>query len=136
MKRSAQAVEARMMVDHLMDAEPHRLIIVAGDFNAADYETPLKILVGAEEDTGNGRLGARSLVVLDRSLPEDRRFSVLHHGRPEMLDHILVSRPLLAHFRSIEVHNETLSDEVVGYGKTKHQTASYHAPLVAEFSIS
>ena len=30
---------------------------------------PLKIAIGAEEDTGNGHLAARSLVVLDRSLP-------------------------------------------------------------------
>ena len=134
LKRSAQALEARMMVDCLMDGDPHRHIVVAGDFNAADHETPLKILIGAEEDTGNGRLGARSLVNLDRSLPNDRRFSVLHHGRPEMLDHILASRSLLAHFRSIEVHNETLADELVGYGKSRHPTASYHAPLVAEFS--
>ena len=136
LKRSAQALETRMMVDRLMLGDPHRLVIVAGDFNAGDHETPLKILVGAEEDTGNGKLGGSSLAVLDRSIPEDRRFSVLHHARPEMLDHILASRSILAHFRAIEVHNETLCDELVGYGKTRHVTASYHAPLVAEFSIS
>src|SRR3990172_3686323 len=134
-KRSAQALEGRMTVDSLFDADPHRLIAVAGDFNAEDHETPLKILVGAEEDTGNGRLAARSLVVLDRSLAADRRFSVLHHGRPQMLDHILASRALLARFRTIEVHNETLGDELVGYGKTRHAAGSYHAPVVAEFSF-
>ncbi len=136
LKRSAQALETRMMVDCLMDADPHAFILVAGDFNAIDHETPLKILAGAEEDTGNGRLAARSLAILDRSLPQDRRFSILHHGRAEMLDHILVSRSVLAHFRTIEVHNETLSDELVAYGKTQHKTASYHAPLVAEFSMA
>ena len=136
LKRSAQALETRMMVDCLMDADPHAFILVAGDFNATDHETPLKIIAGAEEDTGNGRLAARSLAILDRSLPQDRRFSILHHGRAEMLDHILVSRSALAHFRTIEVHNETLSDELVAYGKTQHKTASYHAPLVAEFSMA
>ena len=75
-------------------------IVVAGDFNAGDHETPLKILAGAEEDTGNGLLAARSLAILDRSLPEDRRYSVMHHGRPEMLDHILCSRAMLAHFQN------------------------------------
>jgi endonuclease/exonuclease/phosphatase family metal-dependent hydrolase len=134
-KRSAQALEARMTIDRMLDADPHRPIIVAGDFNAEDHETPLKILVGAEEDTGNGQLAARSLVVLDRSLPADRRFSVLHHGRPQMLDHILVSRSLLGHFRSIEAHNETLGDELVGFGKTRHAGESYHSPIVAEFSL-
>lgn len=134
-KRTAQALEARLTIDGLMDADCTRGIVVAGDFNAEDYETPLKILVGAEEDTGNGRLAARALIVLDRSLPADRRFSALHHGRPQMLDHILVNRPLLARFQAIEVHNETLGDELVGYGKTRHEAGSFHAPVVAEFEF-
>lgn len=134
-KRAAQALEARLAVDRLFDADPHAAIVVAGDFNAEDHETPLRIVVGAEEDTGNGALAQRSLVVLDRSLAADRRFSLLHHGRPQMLDHILASRGLLGGFRGIEVHNETLGDELVGFGRTKHGAASYHAPLVAEFAI-
>jgi endonuclease/exonuclease/phosphatase family metal-dependent hydrolase len=134
-KRTAQALEARMVVDGLMDADPQRTIIVAGDFNAEDHETPLKILVGGEEDTGNGRLASRSLVVLDRSLPADLRFSALYHGRPQMLDHILVNRAGLAKFRKIEVHNETLSDELIAYGKTRHEASSFHAPVVAEFDL-
>ena len=133
-KRTAQALEARITVDRLFDADDNKAIVVAGDFNAEDHETPLKILVGAEEDTGNGRLAARSLVVLDRSLPADRRFSTLHHGRPQMLDHVLACRSLLARFRSIEVHNETLNDELVGFGRTRHAGESYHAPLLAEFA--
>jgi endonuclease/exonuclease/phosphatase family metal-dependent hydrolase len=118
----------------MLEADPHRQIAVAGDFNAEDRETPLRILTGAEDDTGNGRLAARALAVLDRSIAEDRRFTVLHHGRHEMLDHVLVSRALLARFRAIEAHNETLADESIGFGKTRHATASYHAPLVAQFA--
>jgi endonuclease/exonuclease/phosphatase family metal-dependent hydrolase len=135
-KRTAQALEARLAVDGLMDADANRLIAVAGDFNAEDHETPLKILIGAEEDTGNGLLAQRSLVVLDRALPADRRFSTLHHGRALMLDHILVSRPLLAHIHGLEVHNETLADEIVALGKVRREAGSFHAPLVAEFDVS
>jgi len=134
-KRGAQAFEARMTVDQIFDADPHAEIIVAGDFNAEDHETPLKILAGAEEDTGNGRLAPRSLVVLDRSIAEDRRFSLLHHGRAQMLDHILASRSTLARFRGIEVHNETLGDELIGFGKTRHVAGSFHAPVVATFEV-
>lgn len=133
-KRSAQALEVRLFIDRILDADPAASVIVTGDFNAEDHETPLKILVGADEDTGNGRLSARSLVVLDRGAPSDRRFSTIHHGRRQMLDHVLVSRALLATFRSLEIHNETLGDEAVGYGKGRELTASYHAPVVAEFS--
>lgn len=135
-KRAAQAFELRLAVDEIFAADPHSLIAVCGDFNAEDHESPLKIVAGAEEDTGNGELAALSLVILDRSLPQDRRFSVLHHGRAQMLDHILVSRPLLGHFAALEVHNESLGDEVVGYGKVKQSPSSYHAPVVAEFSLA
>lgn len=136
LKRSAQALETRMIIDRLLDSDPHRLIAVTGDFNAEDHETPLRILSGSEEDTGNGLLAHRALAVLDRSISDDRRFSVLHHGRPVMLDHILASRALFAHFRTIEVHNEMLGDETVGFGKTHHRTGSYHAPVVASFSLA
>jgi endonuclease/exonuclease/phosphatase family metal-dependent hydrolase len=135
MRRAGQALELRLLLEQLFDADPHRLIAVAGDFNAEDHEVPLKIIVGAEEDTGNGALSSRSLVLLDRALPDDRRWSVLHHGRPQMLDHILVCRTLQARFRSIEVHNETLSDELVGYARQMRSSGSSHAGVVAEFTL-
>jgi endonuclease/exonuclease/phosphatase family metal-dependent hydrolase len=133
-RRAAQALELRLLLEQLFDADPHRLVAVAGDFNAEDHEVPLRIIVGAEENTGNPALSGRALALLDRTLPEDRRWSVLHHGRPQMLDHILVSRALHGRFRAIEVHNETLGDELVGYARHIQASGSYHAPLVAEFA--
>lgn len=135
LKRSGQALELRLLVDELLATQPQRLIAVAGDFNAEDHETPLKIVVGAPEDTGNAALTAQALVVLDRALDQDRRWSVLHHGRPQMLDHILASHALYGHFRSIEVHNEALGDEAVAYGKHAPAAGSYHAAVVAAFAL-
>ena len=134
-KRAGQALEARLLVDRLFDAEPEALILVTGDFNADEREVPVRIVMGRTEDTGSGRLAARALVPLERSLPESQRFSVLHHGHPQMLDHLLVSRPLLAHYRASEIHNEDLGDEAVGYAEVEASPDSYHAPLVAEFQI-
>ena len=99
-----------------------------------DHETPIKILQAAEDDTGNGHLASRSLVIADRALPLDRRFSVLHHGRPQMLDHILVTRSLAGRLKGIDVHNETLCDEATTPAGVDDMLGSYHAPLVAEFS--
>ena len=134
LRRAAQALELRLLLEQMLEADAHKLIAVAGDFNAEDHEVPLRIVIGAEEDTGNGALAGRSLVLLDRAISQDRRWSVLHHGRREMLDHILVSRALHSRFRAVDVHNETLSDELVGYAKHIRASASYHAPVVAEFS--
>lgn len=135
-RRMAQALEVRLLLETLLDADPARLIAVAGDFNAEDHDVPVRILLGAEEDTGNPELSARSLVLLDRALPQDQRWSVLHHGRPQMLDHVMASRQLHSRFREIEVHNEALADELAGYGRNLRSSASYHAPVVATFAIA
>ncbi len=135
LKRCGQALEARRLVDQLFDAEPEALIAVCGDFNAEAQETPLRIVRGDLEDTGNGALASRSLVPLERALPESQRFSVLHQGRRLMLDHMLVSRALLAFHRAIEVHNEALGDELVAYATGSRSPESFHAPLVAKFRL-
>jgi endonuclease/exonuclease/phosphatase family metal-dependent hydrolase len=135
LKREAQALELRLLVEEMLGREPAALIAVAGDFNAEDYGSTLRLAIAAEEDLGASGLSPHSLIVLDRAIPADRRWSVLHHGRAQMLDHILASRALYGHFRGIEVHNESLGDEALGYGKALHSAASYHAPVVVEFDL-
>lgn len=134
-RRAAQALELRMLIDSLLAEAPHRLLALAGDFNAEDHDTPLTLAIGAEEETGNGALSAGSLVLLDRAIPADRRYTVVHHGRPLMLDHILVSRTLQAAIRSIEVHNEALGDEALAYAKVDRPPGSQHAALVADLAL-
>jgi endonuclease/exonuclease/phosphatase family metal-dependent hydrolase len=135
LKRNAQALELRLAIDQILDADPHRMIALAGDLNARDGEVPPKILLAAEDDTGNAELAARSLVPVERSLSKDRRLSVIHHGRPQALDHILVTRALLAHFKSVEIHNEALVDKAAGASDSEDTLGSFHAPMVAEFAF-
>jgi endonuclease/exonuclease/phosphatase family metal-dependent hydrolase len=135
MRRAGQALEVRLLLEQLFDADASGLIAIVGDFNAEDHEVPLNLMVGGEENTGNPLLAQRALVVLDRAVPTDRRWSVLHHGRRQMLDHILSSQALHGCFRSIEIHNEALSDELIGYARHISASASTHAPVVAEFDI-
>jgi len=134
-RRDGQALELRLLVEDLFASEPARLLAVAGDFNAEDRDVPLKIAIGAPEDTGNAELSARSLVLLDRSVSSDLRWSVLHHGRPQMLDHILVSHALHGAFRSLEIHNEVIGDEAVGFARGFRPAGSSHAAVVAEFDL-
>jgi hypothetical protein len=89
-------------------------------------------VVAAEEQKGNPALASHSLLVLDRSIPADRRWSVLHRGRPEMLDHILASQSLATRLRGIEAHNEGLADEAIGAAAI---AGSSHSPLLAEFAL-
>jgi endonuclease/exonuclease/phosphatase family metal-dependent hydrolase len=132
-KRAGQALEVRLLVDRLFDADADALIVVRGDFNADVHEVPVRTIRGDEEDAGNPHLAPRMLVPVERSLADSRRFSVVHHGRPQMLDHLLVSRPLLAWYRSVEIHNEALGDELVTSRAVRGSPESFHAPVVAEF---
>ncbi|WP_029008855.1 endonuclease/exonuclease/phosphatase family protein [Azospirillum halopraeferens] len=134
-KRAGQALETRLAVERLFDADPQALVVVAGDYNAEGRETPVRLIRGDPDDTGNGHLAMRALVPLERSVPEDRRFSVLHGGQAVMLDHLLVSRGLLAWFRGAEIHNEALGDEVLAHATTARSPESYHAPVVATFAF-
>jgi endonuclease/exonuclease/phosphatase family metal-dependent hydrolase len=132
-KRAGQAFETRLAVDALFDKDEAALIAVCGDFNADLTETPLRMLIADVEDTGNGALAARALRPLEINLPDSSRFTVRHFGRRQMLDHVLVSRALLSRFRSIEIHNELLEDELIAYATARHDPDSYHAPVVAGF---
>jgi endonuclease/exonuclease/phosphatase family metal-dependent hydrolase len=130
MKRAGQALETRLFIERIFDREPEALVAVCGDFNAEERQTPLRTIRGDVGDTGNAALAPRALVPLERTLPESQRFSVVHGGRRQMLDHLLVSQTLLAAYRHLEVYNEGLADELTDAGPESH-----HAPLVAEFEL-
>ena len=132
-KRAGQALETRLLVDRLFDDDRQARIIVAGDFNAEQREVPARIIAAELEDTANGLLAGRALVALEHGLPESRQYTVIHRGRKTMMDHLLVSRSLLAGFEGIEVHNEALGDELVAYASVEDSPESYHAPIVASF---
>ena len=134
-KRAGQALEARLAVDALLDADPAALVVVAGDLNADLYEMPLRILRADPDDTGNPALAGRALVAAEARVAEARRFTVLHGGRRLLLDHLLLSAPLARRLVSVEIANDGLPDEaasppVPGYA------GSYHAPVVAEFDLA
>jgi endonuclease/exonuclease/phosphatase family metal-dependent hydrolase len=135
MKRVGQALETRMLIDKLFDANEDGLIVVCGDFNADLDEVPVEAIRGDVENTGNDKLAKRVIVPCERTIPEPSRFSLLHHGQGRMIDHLLVSRPLLAHYRGSEIHNELLHDESVAFGTDVKFPESDHAPVIAEFEL-
>jgi endonuclease/exonuclease/phosphatase family metal-dependent hydrolase len=135
MKRMSQALEVRRLVDRILDADPDARIVVAGDFNATPDEVPVLAIRGAVEDTGNGDLAGRVLVPIENTVPEPARYSLFHQGRPQLLDHVLVTRNLLAHYRGSEIHNEVLHDESAAFADDRKFPESDHAPVVATFEF-
>ena len=78
-------------------------MIVLGDLNDEPLAATTQILLGppgSEIDTRGFDLddagdGQRLWNLAPRILPEDRRFSRVFNGRPELIDHILVSHALV-----------------------------------------
>jgi len=134
MKRDRQALEARLVLDRIFDTEPDARVALCGDFNADGREVPVRTLLADVDDVGNPDLSPRSLIAIERSLPDDRRFSVRHAGHMVMLDHILVSRALLRWAVRAEIHNEGLQDEIFDAGSGP-PLGSFHAPVAAEFIV-
>jgi endonuclease/exonuclease/phosphatase family metal-dependent hydrolase len=135
MKRVGQALEVRVLVDQIFDAEPQAWIAVCGDFNADYDEVTVNAIRGPVEETSNADLTTRVLVPCEFTVPEPSRYSLWHLGRGNMLDHVLVSRPMLAHYRGAEIHNEVLPDESGAFRTDLKFPESDHAPVIAEFEI-
>jgi endonuclease/exonuclease/phosphatase family metal-dependent hydrolase len=133
MKRTGQALEARLLVDRLFDADPEALVLVAGDLNAESGESPVRLLSADVEDTGNPALAGRQLHALEAMVPVEERFTVLHRGRRLMLDHLLASPALRQRLLQVEIPNRDLADEYFSWLAELRERGSFHAPVIAEF---
>jgi predicted extracellular nuclease len=137
MKRVGQALQARLLIDSIFDnSGESSLIAICGDFNSSADEVPLQAISGPVEETGNPAHASRLMIPCENNIPESSRYSLLHLGRGEMLDHIIASRPLLRFFRHAEIHNEALPDESGAFRQDVKFPESDHAPVVAEFEIT
>lgn len=136
-KRVGQALQARMVIDSIFDQLGEgALIAICGDFNSGADEVPVKAICGPVEETGNPRHAPRIMIPCEKNIPESSRFSLLHLGKGEMLDHIIVSRPLMGFFRNAEIHNEALPDESGAFRQDVKFPESDHAPVIAEFDLT
>lgn len=134
MKRVGQALETRILVDKLFDLDPAAKIMVCGDFNAEPGEVPVEAICGRVENTNNPDLRSRVLIACSRGIAESVRFSHLHHGHGNLLDHMLISQSLLRDFQGADIHNENLHDESLPFTFDSKYPESDHAAFVAQFN--
>ncbi len=136
MKRVGQALQVRMKIDDIFDTRGEEsLIAICGDFNSGSDDVPVQAICGPVEETGNPLHAPRVMVPCERNIPESSRYSLVHLGKGEMLDHIIASRGLLQYFRHAEIHNEALPDESGAFRMDTKFPESDHAPVVAEFDF-
>lgn len=135
-KRLGQAVEARILIDGIFEAEgKDALVVVGGDFNAEGDSTPFKAVVGSVQDTQNADLKPTVLVPCEYNVPPDQRYSLLHFGKGSMLDHIAVSHAFYPYWSGTSIFNEVLPDKSRPFATSDKFPESDHAPVVARFSV-
>jgi len=132
-KRVGQALETRLVVDRIFDSEEDAKVVVYGDFNAEPGEVPVEAICGKVENTDNASLRSRVLVPCSNGISESVRYTHLHHGEKNLLDHMLISQSMLPHFRRAEIYNENLHDESLPFRFDEKFPESDHAGFVGLF---
>jgi endonuclease/exonuclease/phosphatase family metal-dependent hydrolase len=141
--RAAEAVTLRASADELLDGQGReRAVILLGDLNdepaAATTQIPLGP-PGSEIGTpGFGRPDqgdASRLWNLAPLVPAERRFSRIFRGRPELLDHILVSHALVQRVESVDTGPGEPPSITEDRAARRDDPVSDHRPVVARFRL-
>jgi endonuclease/exonuclease/phosphatase family metal-dependent hydrolase len=151
-RRTAEAITVRKRVNQLVENQTGKPLVLLGDFNdVPDAQTSL-LFTGP---TGSG-IGTRGFNRADAGddarlfnlaplIPEERRYSRVHHGRGELLDQIFASEEL---FPRDALGRRTLPfvDSLVNFhgaldsiadnpNLRKDEIPPDHAPVVAAFEL-
>ncbi len=123
--RSVQARKMRQVIDKLVAEDKDVQIVVMGDFNSIERDTPLRIIQGEFETLPD------ALVSPARQVPTENRYSFIGDQGKKLIDYILISKNLEAGMNSFKILNEGLSHHS---NKPPAPTfiESDHAPLVME----
>src|SRR5262249_23920089 len=95
-----------------------------GDMNDGPSSVVVNTLCGG---------GPTKLLRCAERVPIERRDSVIHRGRGEQIDHILVSEVLFERLREARFVNETLRDHGPYPQSSAPSLDSDHAPFVVSF---
>lgn len=108
-RRAAEAITVRALADKLLANQGRtKAVMIMGDLNDEPQAATTQILLdppgseigtpGADRpDKGDGS----RLLNLATLIPETERFSRIYHGRPELIDHILVSSAVVDHIQEV-----------------------------------
>ncbi|MGA9749594.1 MAG: endonuclease/exonuclease/phosphatase family protein [Nocardioides sp.] len=140
-RRAAEAAAVRTFVtDHLDDEGRDRALVVAGDLNDEPLAATTQILLGPPgSEIGTGGFdapdqgdGAR-LWNLESLIPEPDRFSRVYRGRPELIDHLLVSRNLVTRVVEVSTGGPRPASITDDPRARLDEPASDHRPVLATF---
>jgi endonuclease/exonuclease/phosphatase family metal-dependent hydrolase len=129
--RAAEALFLRGQVDAVLARAPRAHVVVLGDFNDTLDGAAPRVLLAEGHRAGQKLPGA--LYSCSDAVPSERRFTVLHGGVPEQIDHVLVTEGLRARLQSARILNDELRDHGPFTANARPERDSDHAPLVVRF---
>lgn len=125
--RFSQAKKVRELVDQILTNDPSAQIIVAGDFNAEEYNSVFRIIRGNIVDASD------SLIVTSQKVEPEGRFSIFTKDRMRLIDHILISKSIESDVVSVHILNRDIPDNKDA-APNPTLVGSDHAPVVVELS--
>ncbi len=105
--RAVEALAVRRSVDAILARDSSAAVAVLGDFNDRPWTLTVRMLMAGNDDM------AGALVPVMERLPEEERATIVHRGRKQQIDHVLMSHSLAARVSSIRVYNHDLLDHDV-----------------------
>ncbi len=114
-QRLQQATLVKGFVQQITAIDPNAAVIVAGDLNDFEFSAP----VGVMKSAGLG--------TLIETLPAAERYSYVFSGNSQVLDHLMVSPPLMSALTGFDV---------VHANAEFSNRASDHDPAVARFNLA
>lgn len=123
--RAAEALFVRRLVDDLLLRDASANIAVTGDLNDHPGSIVLRTVMGG---------GVNALAPCAEVVPAERRFSILRHGAPQQIDHILVTPALRKRVQSARFLNEELRDHGDFDDGVPPAPDSDHAAFVVSFA--
>lgn len=125
--RAAEALYIRGLVDAASLQAPN--VVVAGDCNDLPGSVPLRVLAGEPSDPSH-----LELVSVAGAMPEHKRYTAIFRGRPQMLDHMLVTPALAAQLVEADTDLEGLRDHGPFVPDAAPSADSDHAMVLARFA--
>jgi endonuclease/exonuclease/phosphatase family metal-dependent hydrolase len=143
-QRAAEAVTLRSLADRLLDGRgDDRALVVLGDLNDEPAAGTTQILLGPP----GSEIGTAGFDRPDRGdpwrlwnlaplIPEERRFTRVFRGRPELIDHILVSAAIVRRVARADTTPEAPPSITEFPMERRDARGSDHRPLFAELDLS
>lgn len=145
-RRAGESAALRAGADVSLDGDgAKQAVVVAGDLNDEPLAATTQILLGP----GGSEIGTKGYEKPDKGdatrlwniaplIPEKERYSRIYQGRPELIDHILVSKALVDKVTSASAGSEALgkTPSIADNPKPrKDKPGSDHRPVIADFDL-